>query len=282
MNRRSLPTICVLAAASVVLSAAPARGGSTESAKLTREQMEEFLRTAKIIKTKALSKGVTGSQRVTMTDGKITHDAHVQTIDVAKPEFKTDRGVELNFKDSYKFNIAAYKLAKILGIENIPVSVERKIGGKTAAVTWWVDDVVMDEKIRHAKKMDAPNPEAWNEQMYVVRVFDQLIHNVDRNLENLLITQGWQLEMIDHTRAFRILKTLRNPKDLAKCDRTLLKNLRALDKDTLMRELRPYCTKTEIEALLARRDLIVKFFDTEAAAKGEAEVLYDLRKVSAK
>src|SRR5262245_29451042 len=98
--------------------------------RLSDVEQEQFLKTAKIIKTTSAKKGVTHTQRVTLSDGNLTHDAHVQCIDEAKHEFKTDRGTELNFKDTYKFNIAGYRLARMLGIHNMPVYVERKVAGK--------------------------------------------------------------------------------------------------------------------------------------------------------
>src|SRR5215470_13670821 len=105
---------CLLLTVAALLTA-PARRLNAQSAaatsQLTDAEQEEFLRTAKIVRTKSASKGVTGTSRVTMTDGKLTHDAHVQCIDEAKQEFVSDRGTELNFKDSYKFNIAAYRLS---------------------------------------------------------------------------------------------------------------------------------------------------------------------------
>src|SRR5205823_8715197 len=174
------------------------------AAKLSDAEQEQFLKTAKITTTHAAKKGVTNTTRVTMTDGAMTHDAHVQCIDEAKHEFKTDRGTELNFKDSYKFNIAAYRLSRMLGIQNVPVTVERKVAGKTCAVDWWIEDVMMDEAARKSKKIEAPNPNSWNDQIYVMRVFDQLIFNVDRNLTNLLILNNWDIEMIDHSRSFRL------------------------------------------------------------------------------
>jgi hypothetical protein len=244
--------------------------------KLGDLECEQFLRSAKIIKSKNASKGVTGTTRVTLSDGKLTHDAHVQCIDESKHQFTTDRGTELNFKDSYKFNIAAYRLSRLLGIRNLPVTVERKVGGKTCAVDWWVDEVMMDEATRKSKKMDAPNIEAWNDQMYVVRIFDQLIYNVDRNLTNMLILKNWDLVMIDHSRSFRLMHALENPKNLVKCDRTLLQNLRALDAETVQKQLVPYCTRTEIAGVMARRDVIVKYFEDQVKEKGEGAVLYDL------
>ena len=80
---------------------------------LTRPQMEEFLLTARIVQHKALSVGVTNSQRATLDDGKLKHDAHIQTVDISKDSFQTVHGTEMNFRDSYKFNMAAYELDKL-------------------------------------------------------------------------------------------------------------------------------------------------------------------------
>ncbi len=44
----------------------------------------------------------------------------------------------------------------------------------------------------------------------------------------------------------------------------------------LQQRLGRWLGKLELEGLLARRDVIVRFFDKEVAAKGEAAVLYDL------
>ena len=155
--------------------------------------------------------GITNSQRATLDDGRLKHDAHIQTVDIQKASFQTATRTELNFRDSYKFNMAAYELDKLLELNMVPVSVERKVGGDMAAVTWWVDDTLMTELDRHKKKMEPPDLKTWNPQMYVCRVFDQLIYNTDRNLGNLVITKDWKIWMIDHTRAFRTMKDLPDP-----------------------------------------------------------------------
>ena len=158
----------------------------------------------------------------------------------------------------------------------IPISVERKVQGETAAVTWWIDDILMTEGQRKRRKISAPNSDLWNKQMYCLRVFDQLIYNFDRNLGNVPITTDWRIHMIDHTRAFRREKKLKAEKDLVQCDRRLLAAMRGLTYETLESELRPYLSKSEIKGLLARRDLIVEYFDNAVAEKGEQAVLYDL------
>jgi hypothetical protein len=108
----------------------------------------------------------------------------------------------------------------------------------------------------------------------VVRVFDQLIYNTDRNLQNLLIDQQFRIWMIDHTRAFRMYAQLKEKKDLQMCDRALLARLRSLKAEELQ-TLKPYVTDPEIKGLLARRDKIVQIFDQLIKEKGEEAVLYD-------
>ena len=55
-----------------------------------------------------------------MTVGDFTHDGQIQTIDVSKREFRTDRGVEFNFRDSWMFNVAAYKIDRLIGLNLVP------------------------------------------------------------------------------------------------------------------------------------------------------------------
>jgi len=246
------------------------------STRRSRAEMEEFLKNANVLQRKSIGQGVTNSERALLSDGKLEHEAHIQSVDVQSNSFTSSHGTELNFKDSYKHNIAAYRLDKILDLNMIPVSIERKVGGKTSAVTWWVDDKMMDEVDRKKQGLDPPDKDAWNKQMYVVRVFDQLIYNTDRNLGNLVIDKQWRMWMIDHTRAFRLQTKLLNEKNLVMCDRKLLASLRKLDQDTLEEQLLPFLTKGEVKAMLTRRDLIVKVFENAVKEKGEGAVLYDM------
>lgn len=237
--------------------------GGAQSAPPTLDDaaMETFLRTARVIGRKNTSKGITGSIRVTMTDGTLTHDAHVQTVDESRAEFRSSTGTELNFRDNWRFNVAGYRIDRLLALHLVPVSIERRLDAKPGAFTWWVDDVMMDEGERYKKKMSAPNTDCWNAQMRLIRVFDQLIENTDRNLGNVLITKTWRIWAIDHTRAFRRSSTPRSPANLTYIDEETLTRLKALDEATLRRELKDYITPVDIRALLQRRDAIVAHFE---------------------
>jgi hypothetical protein len=256
--------LCAVSAALVVSLTllAHAQSAATAAAPLTDEQMEQFLLHAKVIKSKSASKGVTGSLRATLSDGKLTHDAHIQLIDEEKAQFQGNQGTEFNFRDTWRFNVAAYRLDRLIGMNMVPPSVERRFGYNMGAYTWWVDDVLMEEGDRLKKKIDAPNIEAWNQQMQLVRLFDQLIANVDRNVGNLVITKDWRLFPIDHTRAFRRNHELKSPAQITHADRAVVARLKALDKETVKKSIGKYITSFELDALMARRDEILKRLDS--------------------
>jgi hypothetical protein len=175
----------------------------------------------------------------------------------------------------FRYNIAAYRLSRLLGLDNVPVSVERTVDGKPAAVTWWLDDVAMEEGDRVKKKIEGNSLRRRNYQAVMI-VFDELIQNRDRNAGNILWSSDWRLWMIDHTRAFRLGKELRQPKALTICDRALLERMRELTRPALAEAVGKSLTKAEMDALLSRRDLIVKLFDERIAALGQGAVLIAL------
>jgi hypothetical protein len=231
------------------------------SPKLSLEQQEAFLKTAKVVRTRSAGKGVTGTLRATLSDGTSTHDASIQQVDISMQEFKSNRGVEFNFRDSWRFNVAAYRLDRLLDLGMTPPSIERSFNGKNGAFTWWVDDVLMDEGERMKQKASAPSTTHWNEQMWHVRLFDQLIYNVDRNLGNLLIDKQWKVWMIDHSRAFRLIEKIKTPGNLSKIDRRVFERLKTLDQVTLKDAVDEYLTAPEIKSLLLRRTEIVSMLE---------------------
>lgn len=261
--------------AAVFCLAAAGLAVAADEPNLTEEQIRQFLLTAKVINSRQLGKGITNPWRLTLSDGNLTHDAAFQSIDErsASKQFSTGR-TEMNFRDSYHFNIAGYELAKLVGLGDMcPCYVERKWGGKSGSLSWWVN-FKWDEGDRIKQKLQPPDPEAWNKQMHRMRVFSQLIYDTDRNLGNVLITEEWKLWMIDFTRAFRLYPDLENPKNLTKCDRQLLEKLRQLDANEVEQKTKPHLTKSEVKAVMQRRDKIVAFFQQLVAQKGENEVLY--------
>jgi hypothetical protein len=238
---------------------------------------EQFLLEAQVVRARPAPGGITGSLRATLSRGGVTHDADIQVIDESSPERTLASSTELDFRDSWRNNVAAYRLDRLLGLGMVPVTVIRDYHAQRGAFTWWLDNRLMTEKERYEKRQEAPDVEAWNRQVHVVRIFDQLIFNFDRNLGNLLIDKSWKLWMIDHTRAFKVFKDLRDEEQLPEnCPRRLLAALRKLDEPTLKTRAGGLLSMGQIEGLLGRRDNIVAHYDRLIAAHGQAAVLYDL------
>jgi hypothetical protein len=214
---------------------------------------------------------------VTLSDGVLTHDAQVQNVDIAKPYFDVGpRKSEVNFKDSYRYNVAAYRLATLLGLDNVPMSVERVIEGKPVAMTWWLDGV-MDDGDRRKKKIAQANPLRAADYYSVMYLFDELIQNRDRNQGNIVWAPDSRMWMIDHTRAFRLGRDLQSPENLTRVERSLFQKLRALDRQAFADSVGKTLTKDEIDALFVRRDKLVQFFDQKIASLGEDKILYTIR-----
>ncbi len=251
------------------------RAGADEP-NFTEEQKIDFMQHAKVIASQPEKKGKSNASHLTLSDGKVTYGASFQPIDERKPEGPGPRGgIELNFRDYWGYDIAGYRIAKLLGMDDmVPVYTERKWNGTAGAISWRVPDVQFDEADRHNQNLHPPDLDAWAKQMYRLRVLTQLFYDMDDNLTNVLITKDWKIWRIDFSRAFRLQHDLKDAKDLVQCDRQVLAKLRQLSYDQVFDATRPYLTKNEVKALIARRDKMVAYFDKLVAQKGESQVLY--------
>jgi len=251
---------------------------AADEPKVTEEQKIDFLQHAKVIASQPEKKGKSNASHLTLSDGKVTYDASFEPIDEKKAQGPgPGGGIEVNFRDYWGYDIAGYRIAQLLGMDDmVPAYTQRKWNGTTGAISWRVSDVQFDEADRHSRKIDVPGSvlDGWNKQMYKLRVLTQLFYDVDDNLTNVLITKDWKIWRIDFTRAFRLQHNLKNPKDLVQCDREVLAKLRQLSYDQVLDATKPYLTKNEVKALIARRDQMVAHFDELVAQKGESEVLY--------
>jgi hypothetical protein len=274
VNRRALLATLAAALWTVVPIAQTAAPAVTPV--LSDAAIEAFLAKAKVVSIKDIGTGTTRSRRATLSDGTLTHDAHVQVVD----EQKTDRAArtvtDRTFLDSYRYNIAAYRLARHVGLRNVPPSVERVVDGSRAAVTWWIDDVLMDEKERKQKNTTGPDPVRTGRLIRVMHIWDELIHNTDRNQGNIIWARDWSLWLIDHTRSFQPVDELMKPGEVIASEASLLKALRGLTEAGITKAVGDSLTRPEIRATLERRDLIVKQLDALIAKHGEAAVIFKL------
>jgi hypothetical protein len=243
---------------------------------LRGEAAEAFLRTAEVVSRKGIGTGITHPDRYTLSDGTRTHDAVWKTIDEFKRGVTRLEGgaVIVDFADSYKHEIAAYELDKLLGTDLVPATVERNFGRTRGSLQMWVEGA-MTEADRQQKKLAPPDNQSWNAQMYKVRLLHQLTYDTDyRNIRNVLVDPSFRVYAIDFSRAFVFYGELLSEKELARFPRSVLEALKTLDRPTLDAKLGPWLDGGRIEGLLKRRDRILALAARRVQEKGEAAVLY--------
>lgn len=264
--------VALVGAMLVSLPAVRAQQGPT-----TLEEMEQFMLTADIVDANQIGQGVTNPWRLTLESGTYRHDVAFQSVEQRNQSIRIGNRTELNFADSYHFNIAAYRLARLVGLGGIvPATVERVWRSRVGSFTWWVDNS-FDEKARLEASKPPPNVPSWIDQTYRMYLFGELVYDTDRNQTNILyveVEKDWKLYMIDFTRAFRPFSEIRLPQRLYRVDGKMIEAFRALDPDVVRKAVGNHLTGPEFNALMARRNQIVAFVDKLVAEKGAAAVLY--------
>ena len=241
----------------------------------TKVEMREFLLSAEVIASRETGAGTTRPRRLTLSDGERTHDALFQTIDKRAATQRLGRSREVNFVDAYRYNIAAYELADLIGLGHMtPVTVERVWDGKRGSLSWWIDDVMFDEATRRKERRWPEDMARWMEQQARMLAFAELVYDTDRNQTNQLYTSDWGLYMIDFSRAFRLWDEIRRPDNLIRIDPDLFARLRTLTEMEVEEAVGGHLSDFERSAVLKRRDLLIVHFQQLIDDRGAATVLY--------
>ncbi len=229
---------------------------------MTDDELEDFMLTAPITNVEDIGTGVTKPWRVTQERDGVINDAVFKYEDTHPGLQDKEKYIARRYNDSdrYQYDVAAYKLDRMLGWEMVPTAVLSEVNGKEGALSDWVTGAI-NERDRLEQEMPFGGYCKQWEQYRLRFVFDILIHNVDRNLTNILWTKDdFMMKFIDHSLAFRTVE--RRPKQYRKVDvevsDLLASRLMRLNKADMDAELRPYLHPRQIEAILARRDLILK------------------------
>jgi hypothetical protein len=230
------------------------------------EAMEKVLREAKVGKIeKEKLGGRTGPWLVTLGDGAVRQRAVFRHVDRRRPH---------PTPDSYKYDLAAYELTKLLGVELIPPVVEREIEERKGSLQVFLENCIR-EKDRKRKKLEPPDPKTFSNALEEVKVLENLTYDECQDADDLYIHRDdWRVCRVDFSEAFAPMSELMPGCDITVCSRKFYEGLLKLNEETVKSALSRYLSDEEIGALLTRKDLIIAKFKALIGEKGEDAVLF--------
>ncbi len=245
-----------------------------------REKWEEFLKEADVIDSDqpfSSREAVTEPWVLTLEKDGITN----------KAIWKNPEGRMKGFMENWKWEIAAYRLDKYLGLNMVPPTVERRFKGNRGSCQFWVThEMSLKDKVENKVKTPSYKIFPLNRAYFLQRAFDNLIANEDRHQNQFLFTKDWRMILIDHSRTFRTSKKFtkkliydekykEGPTFIMKqLPRAFVEKLKSLDAEVVKNIVGEYLTDDEIKAVITRRDLILKWLDKRIKKLGEDKVLY--------
>jgi hypothetical protein len=235
---------------------APAANRSAKIWEGRNAEFEAFIREAPIDRFEEVPIGVTHPKRAYFKPGGLVASVAWKVLPPGRPA---------GYWESYKSEIAAYEMDKLLQMGMVPPAVEKTWKQEKAAAILWVSPVHPWKEMQ-----DRPKPAKWVAQVARMKMFDNLICNKDRNAGNLIVDDDWNLYLIDHSRAFIDDKGLAVA--LEHVDRGLWTRVLALDEAALTAAIGPWIDRNSLRAILARREKMKASIDALVKAKGEAAV----------
>jgi hypothetical protein len=258
------------------LTLVPCFSQLTEEEIAARPKWEEFLLNANVAKEEQIkSQAVTNPWHLTLELDGVTNDALWKDVE----------GRVKGYIEGWKYEIAAYLFDKHLGLNMIPPTVEKRFHNNLGSCQLWVE-AEMTLKTKVDKKIKVPNIKVfyYNRALNLQRFFDNLIGNEDRHQNNYLITSDWRIILIDHSRSFRTGKKWtselpygeKNKEGLVQKDmpKDIFEKMKTLTFDGIKEFVGDYLTDDEINAVLARKDLIIEHINKMVEKNGEADTLY--------
>lgn len=256
----------------------------------SHDEMEEFLKTAKITSAKELSIGITKPLKVYLESDGIRMKAVFRYVEDFKQEWDSPKGLKLNYHDSCMFELAAYRLSRLFGIQNIPPTVFRELDSddftdpslvknfprRKGTLQAWVESA-MTEKDREEDDLNPVSGRFWAYQFQMMILFDNLVFNDDRNQGNILIGPDWKIWFIDSTRAFRTYRDLPSPDRIRMCERKVWERLQIVTDEEIRETMADLLNDSELNTLIIRRHKLVEYLSDLIKEKGSDRVLFNIK-----
>ena len=229
-------------------------------------KIEKFLKPARIVEIrKDREPGRTLPWRVTLDDGTTKATAMFKYVDRPRP---------MNFPDSYKYEVAAYELSRLLGIEIIPPTVEREVDGTRGSLQWYLEGC-LSEHDRERAQLQPPDLDAFLKQLDEIKIFELLAGDECQDKDDTLIhKEGWKVCRVDFSEAFPASTTISEDCPIGRCSHHLFDRLQETSRAAVTDRLRRFLSEAELAALWARQRRILERIRTLIKEKGERAVIY--------
>jgi hypothetical protein len=229
----------------------------------TESQLEDFLISADVVSIEDIGEGITEPRRVTLSKDGRNCRAIFKTVDIESTDMHYTNRFEAVFSDKYAYEVAAYRLDRMLAIGLVPVTVIREIDGELGSLQYWIENAV---NLQDAADAELPvgNMDLLLQRLMLTYVFDAMIYNIDRNFNNILVRPASDdFFLIDHSRAFRThrkLPALEDPREIPLPRRVAI-GLKGTDLTTLESELDGLLSNQQIRAIDRRRQQLIRELD---------------------
>ena len=237
----------------------------------SEEEILDFLRTADVIEQHDIGQGINRTRRLLLEKDGVRAHAAFREVDITLGEARVGDRFYLVFRDSYIFECAAYRLAKMLGMDSVPPAVPRRLDRTDGSVQLWLEGA----RAQDAGTFRPPDASAWAQQLWTMNFFDALVYNVDRNPGNLMVGADYKLWLIDHTRAFQRKSDPLELDKVVRVPRQIWKRLVELDESHVRNALDDFLDPAQISSLLARRDKLIEYVNRLSAERGADIVFFE-------
>jgi hypothetical protein len=241
-------------------------GWSRFSGQLTDAQLEKFLRHAEVVSCTVVHR-LNRSADVCDLEGdgpelRAIFTGVDETHEPGQPEGAAVR--------TYRHEVAAYRLDRLLDLQLVPVTVERTLEGTPGAMQVFMEGAVDLTLLETYNQMHLLN--GLEEERAVASIFSALLAVEDRHdFGRMFLPQDRRLAMADSTKAFPTSADPGPdlPEPCGPLDPELELGLRSLSRQQVAEALGSLLSPQQIDGLLARRDRILEICHVRGPKSGE-------------
>lgn len=236
---------------------------------MTRVEMEHFLATATVLHVDDVGAGISKPWKVILARKGQQVPAIFKFVDQKKDgQMRFGNEVVEEYADSYRYELAAYELDKLWGLNVLPVAVSRRVNGRSGVLRAWAEEV----QAQYGHGQATPNMDHMRDWRHVIWLFDFLISNMDRRTRNFLMRPDWTPILIDHSLAFTTYQ--RSVRPLYRFPKEFIDRLGTVDEGALRKAMAPYLEGKQIDALVSRRQKVLDLVAERIALVGEDKTFF--------